>query len=38
MPIPVGGAITLAFILEKIWLGPPPATSVMYRDQPTAVE
>jgi TRAP-type C4-dicarboxylate transport system permease small subunit len=38
MPIPIGGAITLAFILERIWVGQPPETSVMYRDQPTAVE
>jgi TRAP-type C4-dicarboxylate transport system permease small subunit len=38
MPIPIGGAITLAFILERLWAGPPPASSIMYRDQPTAVE
>jgi TRAP-type C4-dicarboxylate transport system permease small subunit len=38
MPIPIGGAITLAFIFERLWVGPPPATSVMYRDQPAAAE
>jgi TRAP-type C4-dicarboxylate transport system permease small subunit len=38
MPIPIGGAITLAFIFERLWAGPPPATSVMYRDQPAAAE
>jgi TRAP-type C4-dicarboxylate transport system permease small subunit len=38
MPIPIGGAITLAFILERLWVGPPPASSIMYRDQPTAAE
>jgi TRAP-type C4-dicarboxylate transport system permease small subunit len=37
-PIPIGGAITLAFILERRWVGPPPETSVMYRDQPGAAE
>jgi TRAP-type C4-dicarboxylate transport system permease small subunit len=37
-PIPIGGAITLAFILERLWAGPPPASSIMYRDQPTAAE
>ena len=38
MPIPIGGVITLLFILERLWVGQPPAGSIMYRDQPTAVE
>jgi len=38
MPIPIGGVITLLFILERVWVGPPPETSIMYRDQPTAAE
>ncbi len=38
MPIPISGALTLLFILERRWIGPPPRTSVMYRDQPGAIE
>jgi len=38
MPIPIGGVITLLFILERLWVGQPPESSIMYRDQPTAVE
>ncbi len=36
LPIPVGGLFTLLFIVERLWLGMPPLTSVMYRDQPLA--
>jgi len=36
LPIPVGGLFTLLFIIERLWLGMPPPTSVMYRDQPLA--
>lgn len=36
LPIPVGGLFTLLFIVERVWLGMPPPTSVMYRDQPLA--
>jgi len=36
LPIPVGGLFTLLFIVERLWLGMPPQTSVMYRDQPLA--
>ena len=36
LPIPVGGLFTLLFIVERLWLGMPPPTSVMYRDQPLA--
>jgi TRAP-type C4-dicarboxylate transport system permease small subunit len=37
-PLPLGGLITLLFIVERVWLGEPPPTSVMYRDQPAALE
>jgi TRAP-type C4-dicarboxylate transport system permease small subunit len=33
LPIPLGGLLTLLFIVEKIWLGEPPADDVMYSDQ-----
>ena len=35
-PIPIGGLFTLLFIIERLWLGAPPPTSIMYRDQPLA--
>ena len=35
-PIPLGGLFTLLFIIERLWLGSPPPTSFMYRDQPLA--
>src|SRR5262245_32835621 len=38
MPIPIGGLLTLLFIIEKIWLGDPPKTDVMYSDQPADLE
>lgn len=38
LPIPVSGLVTLLFIFERLWAGTPPADSVMYRDQPAAVE
>ena len=34
LPIPLGGLITLLFIIERLWLGPPPPSSVMHRDLP----
>jgi TRAP-type C4-dicarboxylate transport system permease small subunit len=37
-PLPVGGLLTLLFIVERRWIGEPPPTSVMYRDQATALE
>jgi TRAP-type C4-dicarboxylate transport system permease small subunit len=37
-PIPVGGLLTLLFIIEKIWLGSPPRSDVMYSDEPAAIE
>ena len=38
MPIPIGGLLTLLFIIEKIWLGEPPKTDFMYSDQPVELE
>jgi TRAP-type C4-dicarboxylate transport system permease small subunit len=38
LPIPIGGFFTLLFILERLWVGPAPETSVMFRDQPSAAE
>lgn len=32
MPIPVAGVLTLLFLIERVWAGPPPRTSVMYSD------
>ena len=38
MPIPIGGALTLLFIIEKMWLGDPPKDDVMYSDAPAELE
>ena len=38
MPIPVAGVLTLLFIIERIWLGDPPKTDVMYSDQAVDLE
>ena len=38
MPIPIGGLLTLLFIVEKIWLGEPPKSDVMYSDQAAELE
>ena len=38
MPIPLSGLFTLLFLIERIWIGSPPKTSVMYRDDPAEVE
>src|SRR5918993_213756 len=32
MPIPVAGLLTLLFLIERVWVGDPPSTSIMYRD------
>ena len=37
-PIPIGGFLTLLFIVERLWVGPLPESSIVFRDQPTAVE
>ena len=33
LPIPVAGLLTLLFLIERVWVGEPPKTSIMYRDQ-----
>jgi len=38
MPIPLAGALTLLFIVERIWLGDPPKSDVMYSDQAVELE
>jgi TRAP-type C4-dicarboxylate transport system permease small subunit len=38
LPIPLGGLLTLLFLLEKVWLGEPPKTDVMYSDQAVELE
>jgi TRAP-type C4-dicarboxylate transport system permease small subunit len=38
LPIPIGGVLTLLFIVEKIWLGEPPKDDVMYSDAPADLE
>jgi TRAP-type C4-dicarboxylate transport system permease small subunit len=38
LPIPLAGALTLLFIIEKIWLGDPPKSDVMYSDQAAELE
>jgi len=38
MPIPVAGLLTLLFLIERIWLGDPPRTSLMYSDQAAELE
>jgi TRAP-type C4-dicarboxylate transport system permease small subunit len=38
LPIPIGGLLTLLFLLEKIWLGDPTKDDVMYSDQAMETE
>ena len=38
LPIPIGGLFTLLFLIERVWVGDPPKTSVMYRDKATELE
>jgi TRAP-type C4-dicarboxylate transport system permease small subunit len=38
LPIPLGGLLTLLFIVEKIWLGEPPQDDVMYSDKAVDLE
>lgn len=38
LPIPVAGLLTLLFLVERVWVGDPPATSVMYSDAASDVE
>jgi TRAP-type C4-dicarboxylate transport system permease small subunit len=37
-PVTLGGLLTLFFILERRWIGEPPPTSLMYRDQAVVLE
>jgi TRAP-type C4-dicarboxylate transport system permease small subunit len=38
LPIPLGGLLTLLFLIEKVWLGDPPRSDVMYSDQAVDLE
>ena len=38
MPIPIAGLLTLLFLIERVWVGGPPKTSIMYSDQATELE
>jgi TRAP-type C4-dicarboxylate transport system permease small subunit len=38
LPIPIAGVLTLLFIVEKVWLGDPPRSDVMYSDQRAELE
>lgn len=37
-PIPLAGLLTLLFLIERVWLGPAPKSSVMYSDQAAELE
>jgi TRAP-type C4-dicarboxylate transport system permease small subunit len=37
-PIPLSGLVTLLFLIERVWLGTAPKTSVMYRDGAAELE
>lgn len=37
-PIPVAGLLTLLFLIERVWLGSPPKTSIMYSDAAAELE
>ncbi|BBK31774.1 TRAP-type C4-dicarboxylate transport system permease small subunit [Stella humosa] len=32
LPLPLGSALTLLFIIERMWIGPPPHGSIVYND------
>jgi TRAP-type C4-dicarboxylate transport system permease small subunit len=38
LPIPVAGLLTLLFVIERVWVGDPPSSSIMYSDQATELE
>ena len=38
LPIPIAGLLTALFIVERLWVGPPPKTSFMYSDTPLESE
>ena len=37
-PIPLAGVLTTLFLIERIWVGHPPASSVMYSDGAVELE
>ena len=37
-PLPAFGLLMLLFLLERVWAGPPPPTSVVYHDHATELE
>lgn len=38
LPIPIAGFLTLLFLFERVWAGPPPPSSIMYSDQAAELE
>ncbi len=36
LPIPIGGAITLLFVIERVWIGPPGKHSFVHREPVSA--
>lgn len=34
LPIPLSGFVTLLFVIEYLWIGAPPKTSIIYQGQP----
>ncbi len=38
LPIPVAGLLTFLFLVERVWVGDPPETSLMYTDQASELE
>lgn len=38
LPIPLAGLLTLLFLAERLWVGPPPPGSLMYSDQAAELE
>jgi TRAP-type C4-dicarboxylate transport system permease small subunit len=37
-PIPVAGLLTLLFLIERVWIGDPPKSSIMYADGEAELE
>lgn len=37
-PIPLAGALTFLFLIERVWVGHPPSTSFMYSDEAVELE
>lgn len=36
LPVPVGAIVTLLFLVERVWIGPPPKDSFVHRE-PTSI-